>query len=178
VLFQQRRVQSPEGSAGVSVALVLTLPALRGSMVLGNPSWLIPSLRQNKKIPGKIKRRVGGGTQRATPSRPLPPHTSPPKQSVNLGDRQPLRAPVPLRTSLPSVQQCLLPPAAAFPHPQRFAARAATETAELSAPSHLGAPALATECADTPPPGGHKRQVHDNGGGGITGIQVVHVKEI
>lgn len=59
----------------------------------------------------------------ATPSRPRgAPHPHPPKQPVNLDGNQPLTGPASVRTSPPCVQQCPLPPATAFPHPQRFTA--------------------------------------------------------
>lgn len=118
--FQQRRAQSPGGSAGVC-AFVLTLSAVRGSIVLGNPSWCLsysPTVQKNHRL-----YKLGGGDTllRATPSRPGVPPTSP-KQPVSLDDSQPLWAPAPVRTSPPSVQQCPQPPATAFPHPQRFTA--------------------------------------------------------
>lgn len=97
---------------------------MRGSIVLGNPPSsllsLLPHTRQ--KIPGTTRgKKHPAAVFRATPSCPgLPP--SSPEQPDNLDDSQPLTAPVCVRTSPPSVQQCLKPPATAFPHPQRFTA--------------------------------------------------------
>lgn len=56
--FQQRRAQSPGGSAGVC-AFVLTLSAVRGSIVLGNPSWCLsysPTVQKNHRL-----YKLGGG---------------------------------------------------------------------------------------------------------------------
>lgn len=151
----------PWGLSWVSV--VLTLPAMRGSMVLGNPWFLSHSISLTRQ---RISRKLWGKNSpaallRATPSRPGLPPTSP-KQPANLDDSQPLRAPVSVCTSPPSVQQCPLPRATAFPHPQRFNAngRAATETPEHPALPHFGAPALASECTEMTPPGGHQRSQH------------------
>lgn len=58
--FQQRRAQSPGGSAGVC-AFVLTLSAVRGSIVLGNPSWCLsysPTVQKNHRL-----YKLGGNTQ-------------------------------------------------------------------------------------------------------------------
>lgn len=115
----------------MSVAL-LTLPAMRGSIVLGNPSWLLshsvfPTIQ-------KIPRKMG----EKSPSCPVPSDTQPsgapariPRGAVNLEDSQPSKAPAFVRTSPPTVQQCPLPPATAFPHPQWFNCRVAPETPEL-----------------------------------------------
>lgn len=98
--------------------MVLTLPAMRGSIVLGNPSWLLCH-SVSLKIPGKNRGEKNPGEQHPAVRGC---HAHSPKQPVNLDDSQPLRAPVSVRTSQPSVQQCPLPPATAFPHPQRFTA--------------------------------------------------------
>lgn len=150
----------------MSVALVLTLPAMRGSMVLGNPSWLLSHSRlppnkvekspEKKWVELKKKTTHPAALFRATPGLPA---TCPPKNKpANLDNSQPLRAPVSVRTSPPSVQQCPLPPATAFPHPQRLAAEPRRKQPSLcSALPHLGAPALAAECTERAPPGGHRR---------------------
>ena len=157
-------------SLWVSVALVLTLPAMRGSMVLGNPSWLLshsrlplnkveksPEKKGKKKNGWKKKKKKLLCSERHRGSQPHPPAKKTHKPA-NLDSSQPLRAPVSVRTSPPSVQQCPLPPATAFPHPQRFSAEPRRKQPSLcSALPHLGAPALAAECTERAPPGGHRR---------------------
>lgn len=70
-------------------------------------------------------------------SRPGLPPTSPP-QPVNSESSRSVTVPPFVPTSPPSVQQCPLPPATAFPHLQRSRRRAATETPELGLTSaHL-----------------------------------------
>lgn len=156
----------PRGSfLWVSVALVLTLPAMRGSMVLGNPSWLLSHFRlPPNKVEKSPEKKWVEFLKKHTPSCSVPSdtgapsHITPKNKPANLDNSQPLRAPVSVRTSPPSVQQCPLPPATAFPHPQRFTAEPRRKQPSLcSALPHLGAPALAAECTERAPPGGHRR---------------------
>lgn len=66
-------------------------------------------------------------------------------------------------------------PATAFPHPY---CRAATETPELSALPHLGAPALAPECAERDAAAWRTPAVRPQHGGGVfMGIQIVYINE-
>lgn len=111
---------------------LLTLPAMRGSIVLGNPSWLFSLFvfHSRYKIPLKW---VGKKPQQLCFERhpavwsfhPHPRGSSLTWRTVN---RRRLRV---LCAHLRRVQQCPLPPTTAFPQSQRFHYRTATEIPEF-----------------------------------------------
>lgn len=156
----------PEGLFPLGVCCVSTHAACNawlhgaGESFLASLSFSSPP-QQGRKIPRK---KWVEFLKKHTPSCSVPSdtgapsHITPKNKPANLDNSQPLRAPVSVRTSPPSVQQCPLPPATAFPHPQRFTAEPRRKQPSLcSALPHLGAPALAAECTERAPPGGHRR---------------------
>lgn len=153
----------PWGLSWVSVAFVLTLPAMRGSIVLGNPPRLLYypfSPTQGRKSP--VQR---GGK---TPSCPVPSGTqlsgAPtliPRTALQLG-RQPAAHCSCVCAHISA--ECPAMPTASgnrIPTSTAVRCRATTEIPELSALIHLGTPALTPECAERTPPGGHRRYEHN-----------------
>lgn len=135
---------SPGSSRSVCCLKVLTLSAVRGSMVLpGNPWLLSRSLSPRTKVKKNPYKNGRGSTDTSTPFpattlRPLHiPETSPAK----LDNTQPRRVTVPLRTSPPSVQQCPQPYGNRIPTSTPPRCRNAAETAELRSIRHLDTPA-------------------------------------
>lgn len=118
---------TPVGALLVSVALVLTLSAMRVSMVLlGNPELLSHSSHSSPI--NKYKERGRGVTngplsrfQRHPPPSGVPTRI-PARQPARQRDSQPRWAPFPVRTSPLSVHKCPQPPATAFPHPRNRSA--------------------------------------------------------
>lgn len=181
--FQQWQAQSPEALAGCLLRwythaacnawLHSAGESFLARLLFRLPPYKAENPRCSGEKRGKEKRKKTKRPSRPAPSDTLlsgcaPTHIPHGNSPVNLDGSHPLSAPASARTSPPSVQQCPLPPATAFPHSQRFTAeprRKQPSPPRCFTSAHLlWHPRARGE--ERAPPGGQRRYEHHT----VTGL--------